>query len=185
MQNLRTAYDQLYEKKFEEKLRGLKILNRRCNINYNVVEACWRFEGILTDPDYVLSRMEILLGLTKDPLTISRFVLDSQDVALGIDTFNWTNYVVCGETIVLHSFKHSVGIFLHQRTWNSKHTLEEIAQGFQRMCEWFTIQTSAYKAMEQGHIALTNHHRFADADTKFAEGKNLILQSLSYPPMIQ
>lgn len=185
-QNLRKAYDQMYEKKFEDRLTGLKILHRRCDIDYNVVEALWRFEGVLTDPDYVLSRVELLLGLTKDPLTVCRFVIETMDGTLGGgNLLRYPTYVVRGETIVIQSFKHSVGMFLHQRTRGSAHTLEDITQGFQRMCEWFTVQASAYKAMEQGHMALANHHRFADADTKFVEGKNLILQSLRFPPVIQ
>jgi hypothetical protein len=186
-QNLCETYDQTYEKKLEDRLTGLQIFHRRCDIDYNIVEACWRFEGVLTDPDYVLSRVELLLGLTKDPLTISRFVIETTDGTLGGETLSrYPTYIVLGETIVIQSFKHSVGMFLHRRTRSAAHyALEDIARGFQKMCEWFTIQTTAYKAMEQGCKALDNHHRFGDAAAKFAEAQNLILQNLQYPPAVR
>jgi hypothetical protein len=181
---LRTR-DSSFEKVFEEKVAKLSLLTRRCNINHNVVEVLWRFEGTLTDPDYVLSRTDLLVGLVGgDERRISRFSIETQDCNLGGESERFRpNYTVLGETISVMSFKYGTGMYLHQRHWTPTYPFKEITKGFQKMCEWFTVQTSAYKAMEQGYTALTKHHRFADAAANFLEAQELILRNLEFPPI--
>jgi len=177
--------DSSFEKVFEERAANLSLLTRRCDINYNVVEVLWRFEGALADHDYVPSRTDLLVGLAGgDERRISRFSIETQDCNLGGESERFRpNYTVLGETISVMSFKHGAGMYLHERRWTPTYPFKEIVKGFQKMCEWFTVQTSAYKAMEQGHTALAKHHRFADAAANFLEGQNLILQNLNFPPI--
>lgn len=175
-----------FEKEFEEKARKLGFLTGRCDTNYNVVEVFWQFEGILSDADYVPSRASLLVELAGgDERRISRFTITTQDCNLGGESQRWRpSYKVLGETISVISFKYGSGIYLCQRQWTPAHSFEEIVKGFQKMGEWFTVQSSLYKAMDQGHIALAKHHRFADAAAKFQEGQDLVLQSLKFPPLV-
>jgi hypothetical protein len=184
-QNLLETYDFSFKKIFEEKVKRLGLSTRECDIDGNIVEVVWWFEGTLTDHDYIPSRVDMLLGLLKDERRINCFSIRTRDCDLGSEKSGLLtyDYNVCGETILIQPLRHFVGMFLHERHKTNTHSLEEIAKGFQKMCEWFTVQTSAYKAMEQGHTALTKHHRFADAAAKFLEAQEMILRNLEFPPI--
>jgi hypothetical protein len=185
IQNVQKEYDHTFEKKLEEKLRKLGISTRRCSTHYDIIEANWHFEGVLTDPDYISSRVDLLIGLVKDKGTITRFSIETNDVTFGKNRTANFAYTVCGDTVDIISFQHSAGMYLFQRKSTTEYSLESTGYGFQKMCEWFTVQASLHKAMEQGHTALTKHHRLADAAAKFSEGRALALQAFAFPPAIQ
>lgn len=172
--------DETFEREYEKRLETRGIETRRDRDDFCTVNAEWNFEGLLTNHDYVPSRVAMILGLIKDPQKITMFQLYAPECVLGIG-YSCFHHPILGGTLSIGVPRGQCAGMKFDRG-RTRQPLEDVVDMFQRMSEWFTIQTSIYKAMEQGHRALERHHRYADAEQKFLDVQQLVLENFHFLP---
>jgi hypothetical protein len=186
-QNFLTGPDYSFRQKVITGLNELKLPVGICSFEANTITTSWRFENILTDDRYIRDRAEIMLRIiNNDPVRVTYFEIIAHACSMNMETLQY-ELVDSDEKIVISCPAGRNYTIMHCLRTQPKVglvSLLTVAQYFQTMCEWFTIQTSAYKKLKQAHTALVKHHRLADAREDITDATTLLFQNLRFPPCI-
>jgi hypothetical protein len=171
-----------YAKKALERLRSAGIEARRDQVNANIVNGIWEFEGVLEDRGFIPSRAAIVVSLAQTSYPLAHLSIMAPDCYMeGCNR----DYQIGPEKASLLPLDKKRGTLLYVTCGRYEpYPSEDMAIAFQKLCELFTLQTSLYKEAERGAAALGKHHRHADARESFIQIRRLALRGFKITPAL-